>query len=253
MVTTSPAGGAADEPPTEDSRSSTRRDLVENQIAAEATRLFAERGFSGTSLKDIADATGLTRPALYHYVRSKDELLAKLVAELAQGPVVALREISSATGAGPAEKLRSMAHLVASQQAADPARFQLLIRSEADLAADLAGPYLASRREVLAEFVAVIDAGIEGGQMRPVDSKIAALSIIGQCNWVAWWQPPGAGEQSSHHVADTIADLAVASVLSPDQDVTTGGGAARALALLKRDVRYLEQVLESERDTLTDG
>lgn len=232
--------------PTREPRSSTRRDLVENQIVAEATRLFAERGFSGTSLKDIADATGLTRPALYHYVKNKDELLAKLVAELAQGPVLALREINTATGT-PLERLRRMAYVIAHQQAAEPARFQLLVRSDADLSDELAGPYLQSRREVLAEVVKVIDEGIRLGEMRPVDSRVAALSIIGQCNWVAWWQPPGAAEESVTHVAESIADLAVASVASTDGQAVPGDGRARALALLKRDVRYLEQVLGDER------
>lgn len=240
---------SADEPATFGARSSTRRDLVEGQIVAEATRLFAERGFSGTSLKDIADATGLTRPALYHYVRNKDELLAKLVAELAQGPVLALREINETAGLEPLDRLRQMAHIVAGQQAAEPARFQLLIRSEADLSDELAGPYLQGRREVLAEFVRVIEDGIRSGQMRAVDSRVAALSILGQCNWVAWWQSPEASADAVSHVADTIADLAVASVAATDAAVTTAteDGPSRALALLRRDLRYLEQVLEADR------
>lgn len=237
------------EPPSETSRadgsrSSTRRDLVESQIVAEATRLFAERGFSGTSLKDIADATGLTRPAIYHYVRNKDELLAKLVAELAQGPVVALREINDGVSAGPLERLRQMAYTIALSQAKEPSRFQLLIRSEADLSEDLAGPYQQGRREVLQEFVKVIDEGIRSGEMRAVDSRVAALSILGQCNWVAWWQPASAGAELNEHVAESIADLAVASVVSRDGETPVAGdGRARALALLKRDIRYLEQVL----------
>jgi AcrR family transcriptional regulator len=235
---------SSDTPRADGTRSSTRRDLVENQIVAEATRLFAERGFSGTSLKDIADATGLTRPAIYHYVRNKDELLAKLVAELAQGPVVALREINEGTDAGPVARLRRMAHTIALNQAQEPARFQLLIRSEADLSDELAGPYQQGRREVLQEFVKVIDEGIRTGEMRAVDSRIAALSILGQCNWVAWWQPPSAPAELNEHVADSLADLAVASVVSTDGEAAVpGDGRARALALRKRDVRYLEQVL----------
>jgi AcrR family transcriptional regulator len=61
-----------------------RRELVENEIYEHATRLFAERGFAGTRLQDIADALGITRLALYYYVKSKDELLAKLVTEVTQ-------------------------------------------------------------------------------------------------------------------------------------------------------------------------
>jgi AcrR family transcriptional regulator len=65
--------------------STARRELVENEIYENAIRLFAERGFAGTSLQDIADALGITRPALYYYVKSKDELLAKLAADVAGG------------------------------------------------------------------------------------------------------------------------------------------------------------------------
>ena len=65
----------------------TRRELVENEMYEHAIRLFAERGFAGTSLQDIADAMGVTRPALYYYVKSKDELPDGEVGELCcRGP-----------------------------------------------------------------------------------------------------------------------------------------------------------------------
>lgn len=233
------AGGA------ERGRSNTRRDLVESQIIAEATRLFAERGFSGTSLKDIADATGLTRPALYHYVKNKDEILAKLVTELAEGPARALRAIRRQSELGAAQQLRKMAHAIALQQATEPTKFQLLIRSEADLPAELVGPYNKSRRDVLNEIVGVIEAGISSGQFRPVDPRVAALSIIGQCNWVAWWHHPGTPEENSR-VADTIADLAVASLESSDDVDPSVDPRTRALDRLKRDVQHLEQILGAE-------
>ena len=226
-------------------RSSTRRDLVESQIIAEATRLFAERGFSGTSLKDIADATGLTRPALYHYVKNKNEILAKLVSELAEGPARALRAIREQTELSAAEQLRRIAHAIALQQATEPAKFQLLIRSEADLPAELIGPYDKSRREVLNEIIAVIITGMQSGEFRPVDPRIAALAIIGQCNWVAWWHHPGTPEQNSQ-VADSISDMAVASVLSSESAEQFIDPRRRALERLKQDVRHLEQLMKTE-------
>src|SRR2546425_4678982 len=74
--------------------STARRELVENEIYEQAIRLFAERGFAGTSLQDIADALGITRPALYYYVRSKDELLAKLAADVAGGSAAQITEVA---------------------------------------------------------------------------------------------------------------------------------------------------------------
>src|SRR5262249_15236281 len=71
------------------------RELVENEIYEQAFRLFADRGFAGTSLQDIADALGITRPALYYYVKSKDELLAKLAADVAGGSAAQITEVAT--------------------------------------------------------------------------------------------------------------------------------------------------------------
>lgn len=124
-----------------------------------ATALFAERGFAATTLQDVADAAGLSRAALYHYVANKDELLAKLVHERAEEPAILLRTLSERTDLGPVEKLRTMVGEIARGQTRSPERFQLLIRSEAELPEQLSEVYNQSRRNVLHEFVRVIDAG----------------------------------------------------------------------------------------------
>ncbi len=246
-MSTGDADVSVHEPRAEGSRSNARYDLVERQIIQEATRLFAERGFSGTSLKDIADATGLTRPALYHYVKNKDELLEKLVLELVQEPAHTLRAIREDPRTSSLEKLRRMAYEVALRQATEPDRFKLLVRSEADLPPTLAELHLSGRREVLREIVLVIESGISAGELRAVQPRIAALSVLGQCNWVAWWHHPGG--DSSEHVATTIADLAVASLAADDPGGAAGQGTERALAMLKRDVEFLEHVLKTEQAT----
>lgn len=225
-------------------RSTARRDLVEQQIIAEATRLFAERGFSGTSLQDIADATGLTRPALYHYIKSKDDVLARLVAELAHGPAAELRRIRATEATDPAARLHEMVYRVAQGHARNPERFQLLVRSEAYLPNELVEPYRKSRRDVLKEFAGVIGEGIRSGQFRPVDPRIAALSVIGQCNWIAWWHRPGTDDEADA-VARAVADLAVASVLSNTSEPAEADPARRAIAMLRRDLDFLERTLDA--------
>ncbi len=90
-----------------------RRELVENEIYEHAIRLFAERGFAGTSLQDIADALGITRPALYYYVKSKDELLAKLAADVAGGSAAQITELAARPDFDAVGKLRGMCNWVA--------------------------------------------------------------------------------------------------------------------------------------------
>lgn len=226
------------------SRVGPRRELVEQQIYAQATRLFAERGFAGTTLKDIADATGLTRPALYHYFANKDELLARLVSETTLNPADRLREINDRHDLGPSRRLHEMATTVALHQARNPGQFQLIVRSEPELPANIARTFEQGRRQVLKEFIRVIDDGIGAGELRPIDPRSAALGIIGMLNWLAWWHQPG-DVQEDEALAHRLADMAVRSIAN---DRTHSGresedGPAHAIAALRREVDYLERLV----------
>ncbi|MGY1770835.1 TetR/AcrR family transcriptional regulator [Blastococcus sp. SYSU D00813] len=221
-------------------RPNARRDLVEAQILEHATRLFAERGFAATSLQDIAEATGLTRPALYHYVKNKDDLLSRLVQQLTEGPAEELHRINADAERPPVQRLHAMATAVVRNIAGAPERFRLLIRSEAELPEALADVYARGRRRVLREFTSVIEEGVAAGQLRPVDARVAALGIIGMCNWVAWWHKPGQGEET---IAAQLADMAVAALAEQEHRAGEGEGPERALSLLRQDLDYLERLL----------
>jgi len=44
----------------------------------------------------------------------------------------------------------------------------------------------------------IIEEGVSKGQFRPRDERLAALSVIGICDWVAWWFRPGFGPEPAH-------------------------------------------------------
>jgi AcrR family transcriptional regulator len=229
--------------PAKPARASTaRRELVENEMYEHATRLFAERGFAGTSLQDIADALGITRPALYYYVRSKDELLAKLVTEVTDGPLKELTELVATPGLDAVDKLRGIVSIIVVRRASQPARFRLLIRSEAELPAELTAAYDESRRAVLKTVAGVIEEGVRAGRFRPVDSRVAALGVLGMCNWVAWWFNPD-GRDAVDSVAEQLTEMALGA-LQRAEDRALDGGPAAALAMLRQDLDHLERVLD---------
>jgi AcrR family transcriptional regulator len=221
----------------------TRRELVENELYEHATRLFAERGFAGTSLQDIADALGITRPALYYYVKSKDEVLAKLVTEVTNGPLDELTVLAGRADLDPAQALRGVVDVLVRRRATQPERFRLLIRSEAELPEKLTAAYDESRRAVLKTIAGVVERGVRAGVFRPVDARIAALGLLGMCNWVAWWFRPD-GRDSAEAVIQQLADMAVGALERPDRRVPDGDGPAAALKLLRQDLDHLERVLD---------
>lgn len=224
-------------------RSSTRRELVIAQIYAQAAKLFAERGFAGTSLQHVAAATGLTRQALYHYVKSKDELLAQLVTEITRSPTTELRAINRRNDLDCTEKLRAIAQAIATHRATDPHSFLLVVRSEANLPDDLARKHRDGKRAVLDEISKVVEAGVRSGEFRPVDGRITALSLMGMLNWVAWWYNPDS-RYSIETAADKVADLAVAVVSQHPElrpDLTDPESAIDAV---RADLDILERVIK---------
>lgn len=225
-------------------RSNIRRELVEEQILAEAARLFAQRGFAGTNLQDIAEAVGITRPALYYYVRSKEEILSRLVAESTEAPAAEIKRLVNAPDADPATRLRAAAYAIALRRATDPFRLQMLIRSESELPADLARAYRAAQRGTLRELVGLIQGGVDSGDFRPVDPTTTALAVVGMCNWVAWWQDWLEG-QSSDDIARKIADLALAMVRQVDDGGKGAkGGPQAAIARMRSELDFLDRALE---------
>ncbi|MDN5913705.1 MAG: TetR/AcrR family transcriptional regulator [Pseudonocardia sp.] len=224
-------------------KATARRELVENELYEHATRLFAERGFAGTSLQDIADALGITRPALYYYVKSKDELLAKLVTEVTDGPLDEIDALVGGEGLDAVQKLRGIVQIIVGRRTTQPERFRLLIRSEAELPDELTAAYDKSRRTILRVIAGVIDDGVRSGRFRPVDARVAALGVLGMCNWVAWWFQPG-GRDTAEAVTEQLVDMAVGALVRPDDQLPDGEGPAAAVKLLRQNLDHLERVLD---------
>jgi AcrR family transcriptional regulator len=213
-------------------------------ILEQASTLFATKGFDGTSLAEIAAATGLTRPAVYHYFRSKDELLAGLIAETSSIAATRLDEIWRDTSLNATTKLRHITEDIVRERIEHPDRFRMLERSESSLPEPVAVEHRAARRAVLQTITSVIEEGVLAGEFRACDERIAALSLLGMCNWVAWWYRAG-GDADAHVVVDAIAVNAVAMLARPVSRTPSRVGVEGALALVRDDLNYLERVITS--------
>jgi hypothetical protein len=141
------------------------------------------------------------------------------------------------------QKLRGIVEVIVGRRTTQPARFRLLIRSEAELPAELTTAYADSRRAVLKVIAGVIDDGARSGRFRPVDARVAALGVLGMCNWVAWWFHPG-GRDTTESVVEQLADMAVGALQRPDAQVLDGEGPAAALKMLRQDLDHLERILD---------
>lgn len=222
-------------------RRSTRRDLVENEILAHASALFAEKGYAGTTPQQIAESVGMSRQSLYYYMSSKEDILAKLVAHMTASVVERMREVVADAALTPTEKLSGTVRVIVTDRATRPLEFRLLDRSASSLPEALTKEYLDGRREALAIMQSVIANGIAAGEFKAVDERVAALSVIGMCNWVAWWFEPG-DDHPVQPVAEQIAANAVAMLVKSGSNATANDPLV-LLDQLQHDVAALRDVL----------
>lgn len=186
------------------------------QIRTEASRLFLEHGYDGTSMQQIADAVGLTKAGLYHFFQSKEELLAAIVntgvARLEQDVIEPARNI-----ADPVERLTRIIH----------AHVLNISRVNSEqgnpitaLIEDLSGLGEETRRSAerrLKELFELIRDALEeleaAGRLTPqLDTTAAAFSIIGMVMWTNRWRRPG-GRLTAEDAAENIVRIVLHGVV----------------------------------------
>ena len=207
-----------------------------------AAEMFAERGFGGTNLQDLADAMGISRPGLYYHFSSKENILEALIEEVTLSLAAQLSEITDQIERDPEEALRAEMRISTNWVMENPTLFRVLDRSEAEIPSDLRARHDASKRTILENVTEIIKRGIDSGKFRPVDPHIAALSIIGMRNWAAWWFNPD-GRIPRTEAAEMIADMSVRALLRPDAHRSRSDRIEDVLRILKEDVAHLEHLI----------
>ena len=222
-----------------------RRQLVDAEIYSVAAQLFSTKGFGSTSLQDIADAMGLSRPALYHYVHSKEEILARLIEEFAESRAHTLSAIVADQELTATEKLRRIVIPTVRNVAEHPQRFRMLDRYENELPEELSEKHRAAKRAVRDAFIATISEGIVVGEFRSVDANAAAFALIGMCTWVAWWFT-SSSPSDIDKIVNSITDLAVNMVTrqaGPASD-TQAPSPLEAIQSIRQQLEALEVQLK---------
>ncbi|MDT7601055.1 MAG: TetR/AcrR family transcriptional regulator, cholesterol catabolism regulator [Pseudonocardiales bacterium] len=181
-----------------------------NELLEISAKSFAEHGYKSTTLQDIADQFGVLKGSLYHYIRSKDDLLFEIVRAVYTRGLDNLRELAAAES-DPAARLRSVVRGHVLYLIDNLVETSVLLHEFEQLST--------ARREQIAlhEYSAILAALIEDAQragvVKPgVDAQLAALAALGAMNWVYRWYRPD-GRKSPAEIADQYAEIVIAGLL----------------------------------------
>jgi AcrR family transcriptional regulator len=178
--------------------------LKRNALLREAAGAFAARGYHATSLDDVAASLGVTKAALYHYVRSKQEILFECHMRSMDLGDEAL-EYARAHGRNGFERVTTLARRYIELITGEMGRMAAL--SEYDALDDRSKEIIAARRDrwdrAMREMIAE---GVADGSIRAVDPKLAVFYFMGAVNWMTRWYRPDGGAAGAE-IATTFSDL----------------------------------------------
>jgi AcrR family transcriptional regulator len=188
-------------------------------IVRAAAALFAQQGYPGTSMSDLARACGVSKPLLYHYVSDKYQLLL----EITEGHVsrlAALVEQVDALELPPAPRLRALIGRFVDEYALARHDHGVLTQDVKFLAPQDRARVLRKEREVIDAFAATI------AQARPELAQAAlakplTMLLFGMMNWMFTWLRPD-GRLSHHEMAPIVADLFLGGLASVGRPADAG-------------------------------
>jgi len=184
--------------------SSRRRDPAAKReaILTTAAQLFLEKSYGRTSMNDVAERLKITKPALYHYFRNKEEILVECyrVGTAMVGEM--LNQTAAGCGTG-LEKVEAFIEAYATVMTKNFGRC-LMRLDEGDLSAAAQAEVRARKKQIDRRLRSFVEEGIADGSVTPCDAKIAAFSIAGAVNWMCMWYEPN-GPMSAEEIAGQFA------------------------------------------------
>lgn len=163
----------------------TRFELQRHRLLKAAATCFNQKGYSGTSLKDVANHLGLTDAALYYYVRNKEELVYQCYlrgAELGREAMDRAREEGNDGFEQALLYLRYHVEVMVGERG--PVAIMSEIPSLREMHRE---EILQISRKHSAEFEKIIQLGIEDGSIGPCNVRMTGNAIMGAINWIPKW------------------------------------------------------------------
>lgn len=153
-----------------------------------AVQSFNEKGFHATSLDEVAVALNVTKPTIYHYFSSKDEILFECVRLGLNGILEAAEAVEKSGGSG-LERLKALMRDYAVIMTKD---FGMCVTRTTDheLSSESRAQFRALKREIDAAVRRVVEAGMKDGSIAKGDPRLVTFTITGALNWIARWYDP---------------------------------------------------------------
>jgi len=189
----------------EDTRRSPKWEVRRQAIIDTSAHLFARQGYHATGITELCTANDLGKGALYHYIGSKEELLAA-IHDRVMDEVMAGADRVAEVGGTPSDQLAMLGDELLDVIHRYPDHVWVFLHEFPALTGERAEQFRVRRRAYEQRVEAVVRAGVEAGEFRDVDPWLTARAWLGMHNYTYLWLKPG-GRLTARAVANPFAEI----------------------------------------------
>ena len=159
-------------------------------ILEEAAKLFKDKGYGGTSMRDIAGQVGMEAASMYNHIKSKDEILDSICFRISDVYIAHLQDVEQLPLSF-GEKIRTLIRLHIQLMVEDGPAVSVANHDWKYLPNARLQEFTVARRAYEKGFAALIAAGIAAGEFQTVNPTVALFTILSAVRWVELWFQPG--------------------------------------------------------------
>ncbi|NIJ10371.1 AcrR family transcriptional regulator [Saccharomonospora amisosensis] len=177
------------------------------RVRRAAVKLFATRGFHGTGIRDLARAAKLSSASLYHYMGTKEDLLADIMRDCLRDLITAATETLDGVQ-DPRERVIRLVTLHVRTHATQPEETRIVDNEIHVLSPNAQRSVIALRDEYERLWTQAIADGLAQGVFRTTQPAVTRIALLEMCNGVARWYSPR-GQLSLDELGAHFAELAL--------------------------------------------
>lgn len=158
----------------------------ELDIQRVVSKLFAQKGYHATSMREVGKAVGMTQSSLYNYFKSKEEILFRLMNTAMDEALNTLLPICN-SNLPPQEKLNRVLEFYARYYAGDQDSLTLLVNEMSSLSKRHHQILLKKQRRYVMLIRSILEELSRAGQMKPIHPSVATFTFFGMVHYTIKW------------------------------------------------------------------
>jgi AcrR family transcriptional regulator len=175
------------------------------QIIYTAAKLFRNKGYAASSMRDIANELNIEAASLYHHIKSKEEILEMICFSMANKFLSSIAEANDIYFNAEERLRKAILHHV-EIITEDIDKSAVFLREWRSLPENSLNDFVQLRNHYESEFTKIMESGVQEDVFDHVDVKFAVLSVLSSVNWINEWYRPE-GKMGVNEIAQKISDF----------------------------------------------